>query len=118
MRHLRQSAILRSLTWLALLVAVAASADLVEDTLFEADEAAAEGSVEGGAIDDVAMPSPRLAGQGLSVHPCSQLSVPVGAALEGVGSVQPAGSIGSVLIHGPPRAAPQRTVLLSAPLRI
>jgi len=41
MKYLSQSMVLRTVTWLALVLAVALAADLVDDLIFEVSEAAA-----------------------------------------------------------------------------
>ena len=119
MRNLGQSTILRSMTWLVFVLAVAAAADLVEDALFEVDEAAAaEEEVQAGAADDVTVPSLRLAGSGLPHHFFVPMFMPASAAADFNGPEQTAPSSGLVLIHGPPWDLPHRSVLTPLPLRI
>jgi hypothetical protein len=119
MRYSRWSTALRTVTWLAVAVTLGLSADLVEDALFEVDEAAAaEEEVQAGAADDVTVPSPRLAGSGLSHHSFVPMCVPASAAADFNGSAQTDLSRGLVWIHGPPWAASSRSTVPSLPLRI
>jgi len=118
MRYSRWSTTLRAVTWLAVAVTLGLSADLVEDTLFEIDEAsAAEGAIQDEAAADVAVPAPRLLGSTSPDHPLLPLSHetaflgPIGLPLDNL-------LLGLALIHGPPWASPRRSVSISLPLRI
>jgi hypothetical protein len=116
MNCLRKSAFLRAVTWLALVLVVALAADLIEDLVFEIDEAAAvDGEGQAEATDEDIVPSHKFGGSTPLSHP-----VLLTHALSTVGTLwltQADPSGGRVLIHGPP-SAPHRSFPPTLPLRI
>src|SRR6185436_2780237 len=101
MSGLRKSAFLRAVIWLALVLVVAVAADLVEDLVFEIDEAAAvDGTIQAEAADEDLVPSSKRNGS-------TPLSPPVllihavtaaGAMTSAVADL----SWGHIRIHDPP----------------
>jgi hypothetical protein len=117
MKFLSGSILLRTMTWLALVLAVALAADLVEDLIFEVSEAAAVDEDSQPEASDDTVPSSRI----LDAPPLSLsfpliLSQATGTAFAGPLLSEPCE--GHVPIHGPPATAADPLILAALPLRI
>lgn len=118
MKFLSGSILLRTMTWLALVLAVALAADLVEDLIFEVSEAAAVDEDTQPEASDDTVPSSRLLDSTPLFHSFPLFLTQAVGVLGLVDSGLHDLSTTHVRIHGPPANAANPLVLAALPLRL